>query len=580
MTTRLRRLLVVLLGPLWVRTFRDPVREGRLRLDALSTAERQLARFGLVLLGLLLVSVLFADRWRGGTLLQLTASSNDLSFVPRAVLPVTLIGLLLAWALLVWGALDAAPSVRLLVAFLYLSTTAPTIVTTTGLGTGSWILEHAGTLVRLGAYGVPALLVLSALLHPLVRSRPRAGRVVLAGLRLLVLVGLVVHYGALQWAYADAERLGLPSIVPGLLDGALTQVNVYLLPLVYLAAFAVVDFGLDVSTSLTEPARVLRRRWLLGLLVVLLAVKLVEQVVREWDTWRATVTYQPVAFWRTVVAVLLLAALTAAVTRFPPSEDYQLAKERTSYGASTVLAAGSIVAAVGVGFALFLLGQFQSDVGEAALDRLPVGFLTTEAVALAALAAVAVGVWLMRRSVGGYGDELGSALILVGAWVASIFGLNSLGFELGFSYPTVDLVVTLGVVVVLLARWRTLSPGALVTLGTVVLFSWLVNSRGDYVSFLGGLLGLPAVLVVVFGVVLTLASGSSFASEGSRRLPVEARPLLWVGYLLLSVVILHWLEVTHEGGQDQESLLGFYAVGIPMAFWLAGRRLVAQPTTD
>lgn len=577
MSTRLRRLLVVLLGPLWVRTFRDPVREGRLRLDGLSSAERQLARFGLVLLGLLLVSVLFSDLWRSGTLLQLSGGGNDLSFVPRAVLPVTLVGLLLAWALLAWGALDAAPSVRLLVAFLYLSTTASTTVTTAGLGTGSWILENAGWLVRIGAYGVPAVLVLSALLHPLVRSRPRAARVVVGVLRVLVVAGLVVHYGSLQWANLDAERLGLPSLVPGLLDGTFGQVNAYLVPLVYVAAVAVIDFGLDVSSSLTEPARVLRRRWLLGLLVALLTVKLVEQVVRPWETWRALVTYQPVAFWRTVVSVLLLAALTAVVTRFPPSEDYQLAKERTSYGAGFVLAASSLLAAVASGFALFLLGQFRTDAGQTVLDRLPLDFLSTEGVALAGLTALVAGVWLMRRSAGGYGDELGSALVLVGAWVTSIFGLNSLGFELGFSFPTVDLVVTLGAVVVLVAGWRRLSPAALVALGTVVLFSWLVTSRGDYLSFLGGLVGLSAILVVVFGVVLTLASGSSFASEGSRRLPADARPLLWVGYLLLSVVILHWLEVTHEEGQDQVSLLGFYAVGIPMAFWLAGRRLVRGP---
>jgi hypothetical protein len=105
-------------------------------------------------------------------------------------------------------------------------------------------------------------------------------------------------------------------------------------------------------------------------------------------------------------------------------------------------------------------------------------------------------------------------------------------------------------------------------------------SRGDYISFVGRLVGLPAILVVVFGVVLTLASGSAFASESSKRLPAEARPLLFVGYLLLSVVILHWLEVTHEEGQDAFSLAGFYVIGIPMAFWLAGRRILVRREAD
>jgi hypothetical protein len=137
----------------------------------------------------------------------------------------------------------------------------------------------------------------------------------------------------------------------------------------------------------------------------------------------------------------------------------------------------------------------------------------------------------------------------------------------------VDLVATAAVLLVLVLRWRSLSPAALVAMITLLVFSWLVVSRGDYISFVGGLVGLPGILVVVFGVVLTLASGSTFASESSKRLPAEARPLLFVGYLLLSVVILYWVTVTHETGLDDDSLSGFYFLGIPMAAWLAGRRI-------
>jgi hypothetical protein len=46
------------------------------------------------------------------------------------------------------------------------------------------------------------------------------------------------------------------------------------------------------------------------------------------------------------------------------------------------------------------------------------------------------------------------------------------------------------------------------------------------------------------------------------------------------VVILHWLETTHEEGQDEFSLAGFYAIGIPMAFWLAGRRILVRRETS
>jgi hypothetical protein len=49
--------------------------------------------------------------------------------------------------------------------------------------------------------------------------------------------------------------------------------------------------------------------------------------------------------------------------------------------------------------------------------------------------------------------------------------------------------------------------------------------------------------------------------------------MLLVGYLLLSVVILHWLEVTHETTEHDASI-GFFRIGLPLAAWLVGRRLV------
>src|SRR5262249_37590922 len=160
------------------------------------------------------------------------------------------------------------------------------------------------------------------------RNRPRAQRVATAVLRIVVVLALVAQYGTLLWAHVEVGRHGLPVVVPGLVDGAIDQINVYLVPLVFVAAVTVIDFALDVSTSLTEPAQVLSRRWLLVVLVAVLALKVVTQVVMRWDEWTATVTYQPVAFTRTVVSVVGLVVLVAAVTRFPASDDYQLAKER------------------------------------------------------------------------------------------------------------------------------------------------------------------------------------------------------------------------------------------------------------
>jgi hypothetical protein len=578
-TTTLRRVLTVLLGPLWVRTFRDPVREGHLRLDSLSRAERQLARFGLVLLAVLLGSVLFADTWRRGTLLQLTGE-NSLRFVPVAVLPITLFAFLVGWVLICWGALDASPLVRVVMAGLFLTTgSVLTLTSASGLGQGSWVLEHGGTLIRVGYLVVPGALALSALLHPLVRARPRSRATATILLRLVVVGGLLLQYGTLLGAHVDAERHGFPLLVPGLLDATITQINALLLPLVYVAAISVIDFALDVSTSLTEPTRVLSRARLLLVLMALLAAKVVVQVLLKLDDWAAVLTYQPVAFVRTAACVVLLALLVAAVTRFPASEDYALAKERAMYGSGFVLASPYVLNLLGLGVAFFMVGQLDSEVANGLIEGAFYGWLGTEGLAIVSALVVVAGVVLMRRAKGGFGDELGSALVVVGGWCLAQLLVPTFDLELGFSYPAVDLVVTVAVLLLLVIRWRSLSPAALVAMMTVVVFSWLVVSRGDYISYVGGLVGLPAILVVVFGVLLTLASGSSFASKGSKRLPTDARPMLFVGYLLLSVVILLWVEVTHEPGQDADALSGFFFLGIPMAAWLAGRRIVNRPTS-
>jgi hypothetical protein len=573
----MRRLLVVLLGPLWVRTFRDPVREGHLRLGSLSVAERGLARAGLVLLALLLGSVLFADTWRQGALLQLTGD-NALRFVPVAVLPITLLAFVLGWALLCWGAVDASPSVRVLVAVVFLSTGSVLALSSfSGLGQGTWVLEHGGDLVRVGYLVVPVALVASALLHPLVRARDRVLVLVTGLTRAVVLAALLLQFGTLLWAHIDQERHGFPLLVPGLVDGSILQIAALLLPLVYVAAVSVIDFALDVATSLSEPTRVLRRGWLLGVLVAVLAVKLLFQVVLRWDGWMAELTYQPVAVGRTAGSVVLLVLLVAAVTRFPGSADYALAKERAMYGGSLALASPYVLNLLGLGVAFFFVGQLGSEAANGLIEAHGFyGWLGTEGLAIVSAAAAGLGALLMRRANGGYGDELGSALVVVGGWCLAQLLVPTFHLELGFSYPTVDLVVTLGVLGLLLLRWRSLSPAALVAMITVLVFSWLVISRGDYLSYVGGLVGLPAILVVVFGVVLTLASGSAFASQSSKRLPTGARPLFFVGYLLLSVAILFWVTVAHAAGQDDDSLSGFFFLGIPMAAWLAGRRIIPR----
>lgn len=91
---------------------------------------------------------------------------------------------------------------------------------------------------------------------------------------------------------------------------------------------------------------------------------------------------------------------------------------------------------------------------------------------------------------------------------------------------------------------------------------------------MGALFRAPEMLVVVFGLAYTLVSGSGFTAEASPRLPREARVLLFLGYLILSVALLHWDETIHADAPTALSEIGFFHLGIPIGAWLIGRRLI------
>jgi hypothetical protein len=278
-----------------------------------------------------------------------------------------------------------------------------------------------------------------------------------------------------------------------------------------------------------------------------------------------------------VLVTLMLGALVAAVTRFRRSEDTTEAEESLAYGGAFVIAAPQLFQAAGAGLGVLVLSVFGTSSISDASTRLPMDWLTSWGLAVSAAVAAVVGVLLMRRSDEGLGDEIGSGLIVIGVWGAVNQILASSGLQLGLSYPTLDLTVTLIVGALALAQWRRMDAARAVTLATVVVFSWLVTSQGDYISYLGALLALPAAIVLVFGIIWTMAAGSAFASGASRRLPPSARVLLYLGFLLLSVTILHWQQTTHASGSGGDQEVGYLFLAVPIAAWLLGRRILTRP---
>jgi hypothetical protein len=569
--SRVRAHLTSVLGPFLATAFRDPVREGRLRLDALSRVERMLARVGLVLLVVLLGSMLFAAWWRRGDVLSL-GGSHELNLLPVGVYGLTLLAFFIGFTLLFWGALDASPSVRVLVAVTFGLTmgtldkppTVPTVDT--------WVMQHGPTIVHAGFLTATGALLVSAALA----WQPRISRLLTAVLRVVVVLALAAFFLGLLLIHHETEGTGSFGILAFLLDTSIEGLAGLTLPLLFVSAVVVVDLAFDVSTSLQPQLRKLSARWAFAVLAGVVALKLGTGLVNDWGQWIDLVENQPLAVIRTIGSIALLVAVVVVVTRFPPSDDFVEAKERVIYLGAFLIASPFLLQIAGSSLGLIGVLQFDTRTLVDLNDAAPYGGISRWLVLVLAVAAVSVGVWLMGRSEGGYGDELGSALVVVGVWNIPASLVSAFELPVGFSYAAVDLLVTLGAVAFLLwslVRRRSVPAPLSVLLTAVVVFSWLVMSRADYVSFLGGLLGLPAVVVVVFGILYSLASDSAFASGSSKRLPRDARPLLLVGYLLLSVVILHWLEVTHET-TTSEAVIGFFRLGIPLAAWLVGRRVV------
>ncbi len=573
---RVRSALALVLGPLWVTTFRDPVREGRLRLDALSRVERQLARAGLVMLGVLLGSMLLSRWWRGGELLSILGGPHQLDLVPTGAVGLTLLGLAVGWALVFWGALDAAPSIRLVVAVAFALTMIHLAKPTALPGTESWWIEHGRTVVHSSYLVLCGTLVLSALVAWLPRVGRTAGRVLDPVLRVVALVALAGFFLGRLAIYVAADRKGLPNTVPFELDSAVDVLTTLSLPLIFVTAIVVVDLALDVATSLEQPARHLSARWALAVLVAVALVKLWVTLVPDRQVWLDLLQNQPLGVVRTAASAVLLVVLVAVFTRFPASPRFVEAKERVIYLGAVALSLPFLVTLVTFSAGVLAFVEFESVRVTRFADRIPYDDLTRWYPLVGSVLALAFGGWLLRRRGLRRGDELGSALVVVGGWnlPVSIDPIHPLGVSV--SYAMLDLLVPLGAlatVAVVAVRRRGVPASTSVLLTALVVFSWLVMSRGDYISFAGSLLGLSGVVVLAFGVVYSLVSDSSFASDSSRRLPRAARPMLFVGYTLVSVVIVHWGELTHEL-QDFEPTTAFTRIAIPLAAWLVGRRLL------
>ncbi len=552
----------------------EPMKKGRLSFAGLSGAPRAVAAGGLLALVAMLASVVFNDAWRAGDLVDVGTASYPAA-APLALVPVTLVAFFVAWLVILLGAYNSALRVRLVVAVVFVVLNS-VVAHPQVLPVSSSLAIRWAPGLALGTYClVPAVLVLAPGLGrwPSVDRYCRPVALAVAG------VAAALFFGADLWAQTGQMAAGTPLTIPTQLHAALLNVDVVLFPMVFVSVLAVVELSYSVAEAASGPFWRLAP-WAAKLaLVVLLAVKLWFEVGAKAQVWYLFFRQREAAVARTLAGLALLAVLAYAAHHYRPrARASEEMRERVVYCSALVLALPVLVSLAVYGSQQFLDTNFPG-VGGNVLD-LPANWTSISSPVFwgVALVAAAALVWRSRHGRGAM-REAGMGLAMVAIWAEFFFLPEAFGHEWGFEPGLFDAALTVCVAAYAISAARTMSTHTAVWLGALVGFSWLVSTQGDVVGLLGRLAGLPSTVLLAVGLGYCLLTDSEFTRGASRNLPAGARPLLWVGYLLLSATIANWVLATHGPKAftvDEQTVKAFQFIGLPIAAWFLSWRPFAR----
>ncbi len=560
--------------------FSEPYEQGRLRLDGLPALERTLAVGALLVLIGLLLALLAGSAFRHATLIRLNDVADRWTFVPLTLLPVAIVALFVGWLAFLWGALRGSLWVALTGAAIHLLING-SIGDLTG-GIGHSFINHVGpTLNRAGYFTAAGVVVVFAFLR-LKRSWDRPARFVAFP---LLAASLLAVYGTALLLALDALRHGFPSVAALDLDGNFDGISALLQPMILLAAVALVDFSYTLSNAFSAPAMELRARAAKAVLAGLIVVKLWFLLVSHIGVWGAYARISASGLIWVAVGAAAFAAVglwwRATLRRRALGEaGEERVKERIVYIAIFAEVLPSMVVIVLTTAASTIAAQADSQGAVRWLDSVErfTFHHSTTVRAIPWVVLLVIGLSLVAKGSTAARRELGLGLLLLGAWNTPFYVLAVFGVRFQFSNTLLDVAITIGIGVVLIARWRHIDRYEAVALMVITLFTWLAFSRGDFLTAIAngplGFLGLPAAVLVVFGIVYTLLADSAVASGSSGSFPRDSRVLIYLGFLVLSTAVLAWLDITHVVSdlQGTVSSNGFADIGIPFAAWLVIRR--------
>ncbi len=525
----------------------DSLKEGFIDVRPLARVPRFLSIVGIVVVLTFIVSILFNDTLRmSGRLepLPLSSSATRGIFVPSTAVPLALSASILAWTLLLTGALHVRAFVRwsVLACFLFFELSAILSGVLQGAGT-----DEQGTLLLITA-GITLLALLGMLAAFLLLPRFRLPLYV----EFLVMLGLVGGLFLLGlWSSLQASQLGSIDFVSGyLVPDIVTNPRNLIVPLLYLAGAEMVNFGIALSSWGTQSARAYGRLWtLIALLLALLAYR-----------WFSFVTGalvpgvspdQLMAWAGALLAGLVLVPIALWRARKPFPDRVPL---KVVLGLIIGMLLPQLLLLVVINFGLVLfLTAYQDPNVLANMDQVSRPLLAVSdaysdilylGLALAGAVITVIAIRRRRYTVAAFGMILG--------WTQLVWWFMQNGRPLQewrYHYQDLDLWI-LAALTTLSLYWlvrRELNAARALALLGLTFFGWVLNFTDFLDNPLSLFFGFAGIFFTVFGILWgVLTAGGKFANYDSPAFPRINRIILYLGYVLLTVNVTHWFTVTHN----------------------------------
>lgn len=550
----------------------DSLKHGFIDIRPLPRVLRLLALVGLALVFVFIASILYNDTLRlSGTLESLPLSSSAARGIlaPSTAVPLALLASILAWSLMLTGALHVWGWVRAVMLFAFLAFGLPGLI----VGAVQAVTGEDPALFFI-TVGVAALAVLLLLLGLIVLPRfhfPLAFEFVL----MLAAVGglyLLVVYLAARASQMSAINFVSGYVVPD----AVTSPRNLIIPFLFLAGAEIVNFGISLSRWGAQSAARFGAPWVfVVLLFVLLAYRLVSFALKFLSSGGTPIAWEaylgaalvglglvPIAVWRarrpggdpvpTRVVVILIAALVVPQLLLV-----------------VVITLVSGIFAIAVTDPNVLQQMDQATVPLLALSEL---FRSgrTVLVVLGGLVITLLGLRRAQYSLAAFG--------LVLAWTQVISWLMESGRPLAawrYEYAELDLWLTLGITT-LGVYWLVrggLNGDRALRLLALAFFAWVLGFTNFLDNPLSLFLGFTGIFFTAFGILWSvITAGGKFANAGSPRFPRASRILMYLGYALMTVNITHWFVVTHN--VPEQALNSSFTMSGLSLFGLAAAYLV------